>query len=216
MRGWVTAGSAAWPLASLIRWRPCNSRPWATACATNTASSSRPFRTAGNTKQPDNWLRRPDPWEVARPHETGRSEAQLLVRDARRQLARDPRPAIESDRHSVRSPGGGLRRQDDQYAPALGCGGTRLLQLSGIQQRRFRRRAGRDARGRVADAGLVSGRLDQPGAGIALCAGVFSGRLFAGGSRAAFPREQHRLERAARTKSPSSSTTRIRRWRFPS
>ena len=38
-------------------------------------------------EQPDNWLRRPDPWEVARPHENGRSEAQLLVRGARRELA---------------------------------------------------------------------------------------------------------------------------------
>ena len=27
------------------------------------------IKTAGNTKQPDNWLRRPDPWEVARPDE---------------------------------------------------------------------------------------------------------------------------------------------------
>ena len=26
-------------------------------------------------EQPDNWLRRPDPWEVARPHETGGSQA---------------------------------------------------------------------------------------------------------------------------------------------
>ena len=26
-------------------------------------------------EQPDNWLRRPDPWEVARPHETGRGQA---------------------------------------------------------------------------------------------------------------------------------------------
>ena len=60
----------AWRLASSIPWPRCKSRPWATACATNTASSSRPSRTAGNTKLPDNWLRRPDPWEVARPHET--------------------------------------------------------------------------------------------------------------------------------------------------
>ena len=38
-------------------------------------------------EQPDNWLRRPDPWEVARPHETSGSQAQLLVRIARRKLA---------------------------------------------------------------------------------------------------------------------------------
>ena len=39
-------------------------------------------------EQPDNWLRRPDPWEVARPHETVEVDAQLLVRDARRRPAR--------------------------------------------------------------------------------------------------------------------------------
>ena len=39
-------------------------------------------------EHPDNWLRRTDPWEVARPHESGRSQAELLVRAARRQLAR--------------------------------------------------------------------------------------------------------------------------------
>ena len=36
-------------------------------------------------EQPDNWLRRPDPWEVARPHEKVEVQAELLVRDARRQ-----------------------------------------------------------------------------------------------------------------------------------
>ncbi len=35
-------------------------------------------------EQPDNWLRRPDPWEVARPHEQGGSQTELLVRGARR------------------------------------------------------------------------------------------------------------------------------------
>ena len=38
-------------------------------------------------EQPDNWLRRPDPWEVARPHETVEVKLELLVRAARRQLA---------------------------------------------------------------------------------------------------------------------------------
>ena len=46
---WATAGSGAWRPASSIRWPRCSSRPWAMACATNTASSGRPSRTAGNT-----------------------------------------------------------------------------------------------------------------------------------------------------------------------
>ena len=44
-------------------------RPWAMGCATNTAFSDSPSGTAGSAKRADNWLRRPDPWEVARPHE---------------------------------------------------------------------------------------------------------------------------------------------------
>ena len=43
-----TGGSDAWRLASSIRWPRCNCRPWATACGTNTASSSRLSRTAGS------------------------------------------------------------------------------------------------------------------------------------------------------------------------
>ena len=65
--GWATAGSGGWRPASSIRWPRCSCRPWATACATNTACSGRRSRTAGSSEQPDNWLRRPDPWEVARP-----------------------------------------------------------------------------------------------------------------------------------------------------
>ena len=37
-------------------------------------------------EQPDNWLRRPDPWEVARPHEHVEIKLELLVRSARGQL----------------------------------------------------------------------------------------------------------------------------------
>ena len=36
-------------------------------------------------EQPDNWLRRPDPWEVARPDETVEVKLQLLVRAPRRE-----------------------------------------------------------------------------------------------------------------------------------
>ena len=112
-------------------------------------------------EQPDNWLRRPDPWEVARPHETGRGPARLLVRDARRARCASIRgPAVDSDRHAVRPPGRRLRRQDDQHAAPLGRRRARLLRLPGVQQRRLRRRAGRDARGRIPDPRALSRRLD--------------------------------------------------------
>ncbi len=50
---------------------------------------------------PDNWLRRPDPWEVAAAARDRGSEAQLLFRGARRQLARGPRPSVQPDRYPV-------------------------------------------------------------------------------------------------------------------
>ena len=45
---WATAGLAAWPPVSSTRWPRCSFRRWATACATSTASSGRPSRTAGS------------------------------------------------------------------------------------------------------------------------------------------------------------------------
>ena len=165
---------------------------------------------------PDNWLRRPDPWEVARPDETVEVKLNCSFEVRGRSIARGGRPAVQPDRRPVRSPRGGLRRQDHQYAPAVGRGGTRLLRLSGIQRRRFRRRPGGDARGRIAHACPVSRRLHEHGARPALRAGVLSRRLLPGRSRAALPPQQRRLERASRKRSPSSSTIRTRRWRFPS
>ena len=44
-------------------------------------------------EEPDNWLRRQDPWEVPRPQRGGRSQAQLLVRDAWRKACR-PVPGV--------------------------------------------------------------------------------------------------------------------------
>ena len=129
--------------------------------------------------------RRPDPWEVARPDENGRGPAGLLVRDSRRSAARRPRPAVDADRHSVRPPGRRLRRQDDQHAAPVVRRHAGLLRLPAVQQRRLRRRAGRDAHRRDADARALSGRLDDRRAGAALPAGVFPGGLLAGRRRSA-------------------------------
>ena len=40
------------------------------------------IRDGWQVEQPDNWLRRPDPWEVARPGENRGSQVQLLLRSA--------------------------------------------------------------------------------------------------------------------------------------
>ena len=80
----------------------------------------------------------------------------------------------------------------------MGCGRARLFQFSGIQRRRFRRGAGRDALRRIPHPGALSRRLHDAGAGSALCAGVLSGCLFAGRCGAPLPAQQRRLEPVSR------------------
>ena len=210
---WETAGSAAWRLAFSTRWRRCSCRRWAMGCVTNTACSSSPSKTAGSTKQPDNWLRRQDPWEVARPHETVEVKLNCSFEMRRRTLARRAGPALRADRHPVRSARRRLRRQDHQYVAPVGRRRARLFRLSGIQQRRFRRRAGRDSRGRIADPGAVSRRLHRAwDRRCASCRSIFWSParwpISCGASAAAMP-----IGTRCPTRSRSSSTTRIRRWR---
>ena len=74
-------------------------------------------------EQPDNWLRRPDPWEVGR--STRRWKSRSTARSKCVAAVCAPSPASHpSDRYPVRSSGGGLWRQDHQHAPALGRGGA--------------------------------------------------------------------------------------------
>ena len=215
MRASAMAGSAASPRAFSIRWPRCSSRPWAMGSATNMASSGRPSEDGWQQEQPDNWLRRPDPWEVARPQERWRSSSAAPSRCAAGAWARSPagrRPA----RHPVRSPGRGLWRQNHQHAPALGRRRTRCLRLPGIQRRRVRERLGRTALGRIPDPGALSRRLHEHGAGPALRAGVFPRRLLAGGSRAALPPAAIPIGTRFPTRSRSSSTTPTPAWPCPS
>ena len=149
-------------------------------------------------EQPDNWLRRPDPWEVARPQE--QVEVKLgcsfeLRGGSLRAIAGRPSSLIGMpfDRPVV-GYGGKTINTLRLWAAAA----PDVLRLPGVQPRRVRRRAGRAARGRIADARALSGRLDEHGPGAALRAGVFPGRLLARRSRAALPPEQRRLERASR------------------
>ena len=150
-------------------------------------------------EQPDNWLRRPDPWEVARPHEKVEVKLNCSFEVRGGTLAR-------------RSSAGRRRLIGIPFdRPVVGYGGKTINTLrlwaaaapdyfdfQAVQRRRLRRRAGRDARGRVAHAGPLSRRLHEHGAGAALRAGVLPGRLLAGRPRAALPPQQRRLERAAR------------------
>ena len=57
-------------------------------------------------EQPDNWLRRPDPWEVARPHEQVEVKLNCSFEVRGGALRASRRPAVQPDRHPLRSPGG--------------------------------------------------------------------------------------------------------------
>ena len=107
-------------------------------------------------------------------------------------------PAVDAHRHSVRPPGGRLRRQDHQHAAPVVRRHAGLLRLPAVQRRRLRRRAGRDAHGRNADARALPGRLDHGRQGAALPAAVLPGGLHAGRRDPPFPRRRQRLVRAAR------------------
>ena len=97
-------------------------------------------------EQPDNWLRRPDPWEIIRNSEQVEVTLELLVRSPRRQFERRAGAAVAADRHSVRSSGRRLWRQDNQHAPPVVRRRARLLRFRGVQSWRFRRSGRRKLR----------------------------------------------------------------------
>ena len=117
-------------------------------------------------EQPDHWLARPDPWEVARPDEA--VEVRLacsfdIHAGALRTIAGRPSTliGIPYDRPVV-----GYGGQDDQYAAPVVRRHAGLLRLPAVQRRRLRRRAGRDAHRRDAHARALPGRLDDRRQGL--------------------------------------------------
>ena len=167
-------------------------------------------------EQPDHWLARPDPWEVARPDEAVEVRLACSFDIHGRRAAGRPRPAVDAHRHSLRPPGGRLRRKNHQHAAPLVGRHAGLLRLPAVQRRRLRRRAGRDAHGRNADARALSGRLDHRRArGCASCSSTSSWP-------ARWPTRSAGSARPATTgprcptRSRCSSTTRTRRSRSPS
>ena len=167
-------------------------------------------------EQPDHWLARPDPWEVARPNEA--VEVQLACSfDIRGGALRvvQGRPStligIPYDR-----PGGRLRRQDHQHAAPLVRRHAGLLRLPAVQQRRFRRRAGRDAHRRNADARALPGRLDHARARACASCSSTSSWPARWPTRSAASAPPATTGPRCPTRWRCSSTTRIRRWPCPS
>ena len=93
------------------------------------------IRDGWQREQPDNWLRQAGPVGSRPPVREGGHQDELRRRGARRDAATRHRPTVEPDRAALRSPGGRLRRQNDQHAAPVGGGGTRVLRLPGVQQR---------------------------------------------------------------------------------
>ena len=70
MPGWATAGSDGWPLAFLDSMATMQLPAMGYGLRYEYGMFQQSIRDGWQHEQPDNWLRRPDPWEVARPHET--------------------------------------------------------------------------------------------------------------------------------------------------
>ena len=147
---------------------------------------------------PDNWLRRPDPWEVARPYETV---------DVKLNCSFEIRGGTL--RAVIGRPSTLIGVPFDR--PVVGYGGKtintlRLWAAAAHDYFNFQEFSSGDFVGALAETleaesltrVLYPDDSHHHGAGIAFCAGIFSRRLLAGRSRAALPREQCRLECAPR------------------
>ena len=194
----ATAGSGGWPRAFSTRWRRCSCRRWAMGCATNTACSGRSIEDGWQREQPDNWLRRPDPWEVARPQET--VEIKLSC--------------------SFEMHGGSLRVVPGRPStligipfdrPVVGYGGKTINTLrlwaaaapdyfdfQEFSSGDFVGALGREARGRIADPRALSGRLDQLGQALRFVQEYFLVACSLADLVRRFRRSNARLERASR------------------
>ena len=67
--GWATAGWSSGRVLPRLDGDAASFPPWATGSATSTGSSASRCENGWQQERPDNWLRRQDPWEVARPNE---------------------------------------------------------------------------------------------------------------------------------------------------
>ena len=69
MRASAMAVSGGWPPASSIPWRPCSCPAMGYGLRYEYGIFQQSISNGWQQERPDNWLQRPDPWEVARPDE---------------------------------------------------------------------------------------------------------------------------------------------------
>ena len=176
------------------------------------------IRDGWQQEQPDNWLRRPDPWEVARPQEKVevRLGCSFEVRGGslRRDHAAGPSSliGIPFDRPVVGYGGKTINTLRLWAAAAPDSFDFQDVQRTASSSSALAERLAAESLTRV----LYPDDSTQHGAGAALRAGVFPGRLLAGRPRAALPPAATPTGARCPTRSPSSSTTPTRRWPSPS
>ena len=149
-------------------------------------------------ERPDNWLRRQDPWEVARPNEQVEVTAGLLVRDARRapgHRARACPPACSASPST--DPVVGYGGQTINTLRLWAAARAGLLRLPALQPGEFVEALAETLAAESLTRVLYPDDSTRARPGAALPAGVLPRRLLARRSGAALPAEQCRLERAA-------------------
>ena len=105
----------------------------------------------------DNWLRQADPWEVPRPPERVEVKLNCSIQVRGGQFEVTPGRPSTLVWHSVRSAGGGLRREDDQHSAPVGRGSARIFSFRRVRERRLHRSPRRDAGSGITDPRIVPG-----------------------------------------------------------
>ena len=187
---WATAAWAGWRRVSSIRWRRFGIAGMGYGLRYDYGIFRQSLRNGWQAEQPDHWLARPDPWEVARPNEAVEVKLNVSfeIRDGALRVV-EGRPStligIPYDR------------------PVVGYGGKTIntLRLWAVQasndfdfaqfsNRRFRRRTGRNAHRRDDHARVVSRRSHDARQRSAVLAGILSCRLLADRPSSSFPRRR--------------------------
>ena len=148
-------------------------------------------------EQPDNWLRDPDPWEVARPREAVEIKlgSSFVVHEGtlRAVLGRPSHVlGIPYDRPIV-----GYGGKTINTLRLWACATPDVFDLQAFSAGAFVNALAQRLAAELGDPGPLSRRFDDHGTRPALRAGIFPGRLLARRSRAPLPAAQCRLEHAA-------------------
>ena len=215
--GWATADSGVWPRASSTRWPRCRCPPSGYGLRYEYGMFRQSIDNGWQIEQPDHWLRRPDPWESRSPA-TRSVEVKLNCSIEIRERSADvPSPAgrlrCSAFRTIARSSAMAARRSTPcgcgrQPPPTSSTSGNSAPATSSARWRR--RSPPSHSRG-------CSIRM-TPRRAVSTCASsrsIFSSRARWPISCAASAARNPTGTRSP-TRSPSSSTTRTRRWPSPS